>query len=737
MMKLLVQLVWVVARLTNLARWQACKKSRHVCSKVLNMRVEKFLAGVLLLLQLEAAYAISDRAATEQVAAQLVASVDAVFPGSEIYLGVHQRIIPHWHTYWFNSGDSGLATTIEWQLPEGASAGEILWPIPSRISLGTITNYGYSNEVTLLSKISIPQEAEVGSQFTAIATVDWLVCHEECIPQQVQLSLSLPVVAPGSPITGGRPLITTALSQLPLESPWPVQVEPTADGLNLKAAIPASQAKNIKDIWFYPADWGVIKQNIDQPYRVVADGVVLSFKSGEAPLKPDQPLKGVLVITEQTGDGQVAIGFNINKLSSVAKVNTNADIGFMSALLLALAGGLILNLMPCVFPVLSLKALSMVSHAEQSPRQIRLQGWVYTAGVLVSFGLLAAVLVVLKSGGAQIGWGFQFQSPRFVLAMAYLMFLVGLNLSGVFVIGGSIAGVGSSLADRGGYSGSFFTGVLATIVATPCTAPFMAAALGYALAQPAFKLFTIFISLGFGLALPYLLLAHWPRLQRWLPRPGLWMERTKQGLAFPMYAAAVWLIWVLAQQTGANVVLIALGGMVALAFAAWLYGSTRNTQLNTERIGTGMTLSILLLTLWVGYSSVEVDSETDNGANKIAANQNQNWQAYSSEHLKSLLSEGKPVFLNFTASWCISCLVNERVALSHSDVKDAFKAAGITYLKGDWTKRDGTITAILTQFGRSGVPLYVFYPAGSNASPIELPQILTPDIVLSSIALPK
>ncbi|MES2825600.1 MAG: thioredoxin family protein [Pseudomonadota bacterium] len=701
------------------------------------MRVAKFLVGLLLLLQLEAAYATSDRAETPQVSAQLVASVAAVSPGSDIYLGVHQRIIPHWHTYWSNSGDSGLPTTIEWQLPEGTIASEILWPIPSHISLGTITNYGYSNEVTLLSKISIPKEAKVGSQFTAVATVDWLVCNEECIPQQVQLSLSLPVVAASNPSGAGSPLIASALSQLPIESPWPVQIEQTADGINLKAAIPESQAKNIKDIWFYPADWGVIKQNIDQPYRATADGVTLSLQSGEAPRKPDQPLKGVLVITEQTAKGPVAMGFDINHLPSLIKANTQADIGFVSALLLALAGGLILNLMPCVFPVLSLKALSMVGHAEQSPRQIRLQGWVYTAGVLTSFGLLATVLVILKSGGAQIGWGFQFQSPLFVLAMAYLMFLVGLNLSGVFVIGGSIAGIGSSLADRGGYSGSFFTGVLATIVATPCTAPFMAAALGYALAQPGLKLFVIFISLGFGLALPYLLLAHWPRLQRWLPRPGLWMERTKQGLAFPMYAAAVWLIWVLAQQADAQIVLIALSGMVALAFAAWLYDSTRNTRPNTERIGTGITLSILLLTLWVGYSSVSIISESGGGSTTDKTAATQNWQPYSPKHLQTLLSEGKPVFLNFTASWCISCLVNERVALSNSDVKAAFESAGITYLKGDWTKRDGAITAILTQFGRSGVPLYVFYPAGSNASPIELPQILTPDIVLSSIALPK
>lgn len=693
----------------------------------------RFLSYLMLLLTTEASYAISDRAATEQVAAQLVASANAISPGSEIYLGVNQRIIPHWHTYWLNPGDSGLPTTIHWKLPENSSAGDILWPIPSRISLGTITNYGYSNEVTLLSKIKIPATTKVGETFTAQAHVEWLVCNEECIPQEVDLALNLPIVAQGSSTGSGSPLIQQALAQLPVASPWPVRVENNTDGLNVQIGLSESQAKQINDIWFYPADWGVIVQNIDQPFKVTTDGVVLSLKTGESALKANQALKGILVITEQTANGPVATGFTIEQIPVTASIYHKTDIGFVTALLLALAGGLILNLMPCVFPVLSLKALSLVSHANQSPLQIRLQGWVYTAGVLASFGLLAAVLVILKAGGAQIGWGFQFQSPLFVLAMAYLMFLVGLNLSGVFVIGGRIAGVGSSLADRGGYSGSFFTGVLATIVATPCTAPFMAAALGYALVQPAVKLFAIFFSLGFGLALPYLVLANWPGLQRWLPRPGMWMERTKQVLAFPMYAATVWLVWVLAQQAGANAVLITLSGLVALAFAAWLYDTTRNTR--TERVGTVGALVTFLLTFFVGYSGVSLNAQTDETeTNNLAVHANRNWEPYSAERLQSLLAEGKPVFLNFTASWCISCLVNEKVALSHSDVKDAFNTAGITYLKGDWTKRDAEITAILTQFGRSGVPLYAFYPAGNNSKPVELPQVLTPNIVIEAIA---
>jgi thiol:disulfide interchange protein len=411
------------------------------------------------------------------------------------------------------------------------------------------------------------------------------------------------------------------------------------------------------------------------------------------------------------------------------------SLGFLNALLLAFLGGIILNLMPCVFPVLSIKALSLVSHAHYSAREIRRQGYVYTLGVLASFMALALFLILLKAGGDQIGWGFQFQSPVFVLTMAYLMFAVGLSLSGVFYVGGSIAGAGAGLTQRPGYSGSFFTGVLATLVATPCTAPFMAAALGYALAQPALQLISIFLSLGLGLALPYLLLSCWPSLQRWLPRPGAWMERAKQCLAFPMYAAAIWLVWVLVQQAGADAVILALGGMLLLALAAWIYNATRNLSDQGRWAGNFSVLLLVATALGVGVSQVNQSGNSLVASDTAAAStKNVNWEAYSDARLQSLLADGKPVFLNFTASWCISCLVNERVALGTDKVRQAFAQQGITYLKGDWTNKDPEITAFLKKFNRSGVPLYVFYPAGQAQQPKELPQILTPDIVVAAVS---
>jgi thiol:disulfide interchange protein DsbD len=319
----------------------------------------------------------------------------------------------------------------------------------------------------------------------------------------------------------------------------------------------------------------------------------------------------------------------------------------------------------------------------------------------------------------------------FVLVVAYLMFAVGLSLSGVFSIGGSVTGIGSSLAGRSGYSGSFFTGVLATIVATPCTAPFMGAAVGFALAQPPAALLAVFLSLGLGLALPYLLLSQWPALQRSLPKPGVWMDRLKQGLAFPMYGAAVWLVWVLAQQAGVNAVAVALGGMVVIAFSAWLYEATKYTGKTAQRSGScvaGLSMGLALVGSYFGVSTTPASQSLNVETSK-------HWEPYSEDRLNELRSQGKPVFLNLTAAWCISCLANEKLALSQESVIETFKSAGITYLKGDWTNRDPEITKLLADFGRGGVPLYVFYPAASGASrkPVVLPQILTPEIVMRTV----
>ena len=689
-------------------------------------------------------------AATDQVKARLIASVDAVHAGDEILVGVNQRIIPHWHTYWINPGDSGLATTIDYQLPAGATAGEIQWSTPSLIMLGPVTNYGYENEVTLLSTVKIPSDSKVGSILPIKANVKWLVCEESCIPQKVELTLNLSVVSPRIKTgQGSRALIEAAQASLPLVNPFTSRLQLDHKQLSLQITAPSLTAATIQKVQFYPSEWGKVVHNAPQILQVTSDGIELKLTAGEAPLVAGQALNGVLTVTENSSGKSVTRGYQMNVpataavapapapvISTIAPVTNSpriedSELVLSSALLLAYLGGIILNLMPCVFPVLSIKALALIKHSNEAPLQTRLHGLAYTVGILTSFALLGGVLIALKTGGAEIGWGFQFQSPLFVLAVAYLMFAVGLSLSGVFSIGGSIVGIGSSFAGRSGYSGSFFTGVLATIVATPCTAPFMGAALGFALTQPPLVLLAVFLFLGLGLATPYLLLSQYPALQRKLPRPGVWMDRLKQGLAFPMYGASVWLVWVLAQQVGVNSVAIALGGMVIIAFAAWLYEFSKYA--NTIARFSGVSIASLSLGLALVGGYLGITTTPANATLLTTVDSVKHFEPYSAERLAALRVEGKPVFINFTAAWCISCLVNEKVALSQSSVIETFKQAGITYLKGDWTNSDTAITKMLAEFGRSGVPLYVFYPAGSGSKPIVLPQILTPEIVTKSV----
>ncbi len=669
-------------------------------------------------------------AATEQVRATLIAAVSAVHPGDEILIGVHQQIIPHWHTYWKNPGDSGLATKIQYQLSPGSTASEIQWPTPSKIVLGPVVNYGYHDAVTLLSTLRVADNAEVGSELPINAKVKWLVCEQTCIPQQVELALRLPVVAKGVAVAPGSPLVEAAKANLPTDLPWAATLNEDAAGLILRVSGDGQVAAQNQAVLFYPEQWGPISHAAEQSAAFTENAIELRLKPGDQPLQPGQTLNGVLAI----GPDGAARGYLVSVvwpgvIKPVAPpVAETADLALPYALLLALAGGLILNLMPCVFPVLSIKALAVLQQAGHDRWQTRLHGWAYAAGILVSFAGLAGLLIALKAGGASIGWGFQFQSPLFVLAVAYVMFAVGLSLSGVFTIGASVSGIGSGLAARSGYSGSFFTGVLAAVVATPCTAPFMGAAIGFALSQPALVMLAVFLSLGAGLALPYWLLCHWPALQRRLPRPGLWMEYLKQGLAFPMYAAAAWLIWVLARQTGPTAVAGALIGCVAIGFAAWLYQISRNSSDGRRRLGGASAGLLLALAVSGGYFSVDAPALT------AQSNQSsdKNWQVYSADELRRLRAEGKPVFVNLTADWCISCLVNEQVALSGEAVLNTFREAGVVYLKGDWTNRDPAIASVLAEYGRSGVPLYLYFAPGAQTAEV-LPQILTPDIVINAV----
>ena len=686
-----------------------------------------------------------DRASTPQVSVRLISEAASVAPGQTVYLGLEQKIIPHWHTYWKNPGDSGTGTRIKWTLPAGVTASDIIWPAPSRFDIGPVTNYGYSDRVVLLTKLTVPASQAVGSEIPVEAKASWLVCEEECIPQDATLKITLPVATAGSANGEQKQIIDAALKEIPQPVNWQATYDRQDNKLQARLTFPtqvggvaAPDFVQRHTLRFYPAEWGTAAHNPAQSFNLDGQQLTIQLVPGETAPAAGSQVRGVLTAEDKSGAiihavelgaGTVAAGQPQAAIQPSAPVEDN--ITFWHALLLAFAGGVVLNLMPCVFPVLSIKALSLLKHSDLSSAQKRTQGLAYAAGVLASFSVLALALIAIKNLGAQVGWGFQFQSPYFVLGVAYLIFVVGLSLSGVFALGGP-ANLGAGLASRSGYSGSFFTGVLATIVATPCTAPFMGAALGFALAQPSLVLLLVFLALGLGLALPYVVISAWPALHRALPKPGLWMERLKQALAFPMYGAAVWLVWVLAQQAGVDAVALALGGMIVLALIAWLYDSTRSTSGGTRVAANGVLLVATIAT--VGASFQAVGSMSASPAASAQAGVAQDWEAYSPPRLAELREQGKPVFINLTAAWCISCLVNEKVALSQPAFKELLKKEGITYMKGDWTNQDARISALLKQYGRSGVPLYLFYPSGTGSQAVVLPQILTQGIVSSVLS---
>lgn len=670
---------------------------------------------------------------TPHVSARLVASSESVAPGDTVTLGVAKTIIPKWHTYWQNPGDSGLATTIDWAVPDGASVGDIQWPAPERHSLGPVTNYGYEGEVTLLSDLSVPADAQPGSSLPVRAAVSWLVCSDICIPEDVELTLDLPVAAR----TAGEshPAIEAARALLPQRSPWAARHAVSSDTVRL-AVDTGALPTGATDLWFYPFDWGRIDHSAPQRLSRTDEGIVLQAPRGQA-RQSDVPLTGVFVIRESTPDGLLTTAFELSapRVEVVpegepvagATPAPQASIGLGLALLFALAGGLILNLMPCVFPVLAMKVLALVRTGGDAT-SVRGHGLAYQAGVLASFALLALVVLALQQGGARLGWGFQFQSPVFVVLVAWLLFAVGLNLSGVFTISGSFAGVGHALTARAGHSGSFFTGVLAAVVATPCTAPFMGAAIGFAMTQPPLSLLATFLALGLGLAIPFVVLAFRPALIARMPRPGPWMERFKQFLAFPMYGAAVWLLWVLALQAGASGVLVAGGGMLAIALAAWLYDTTWQSGARVRRSAQLAAAALVVAAVAAGSTLVVQPPQTTQRSASTLPH-----EPYSPQRFDALRAEGRAVFVNMTAAWCITCLVNEQVALERAEVAAAFAERDVVYLKGDWTNQDAAISEVLARFGRSGVPLYLYYPPQRDAEPIVLPQILTPDIVLAAL----
>jgi len=666
---------------------------------------------------------------TPKVSVALISESAAVEPGGMLWVGLRQRIAPGWHTYWLNPGDSGEPPTIEWALPPGWSAGPIVWPQPERLPVGPLMSYGYTNEVVLLTRLTAPADVQAGTSTALRGRASWLVCEKICIPEEADLALTLPVggVKPATAATA--PAIERARRAVPAPSPWPTSLRATADTVTVSVAAPRLAADRIADVWFFPSRWGVIDHAAPQAVTIDERGITLRTARGPLPAAAESGVDGVLVIRERLDQGTVSQAFEIRASTEGAAAGSRPPFALATAVGLALAGGLMLNLMPCVLPVLSVKAIALVGHAEAPTAVLRRHGLSYTGGVLASFGALAGALIVLRAGGAEIGWGFQLQSPLVVGGLAYVLFALALSLSGVLVIGSRLTGLGKGLASRPGYAGSFFAGALATVAATPCTAPFMGVAIGYALTQPPTTALLVFEALGLGLALPFLALSLIPGWRRRLPRPGPWMERLKQALAFPLYGSVAWLVWVVGRQVGPDGVALVLAGLLLIGFAAWIHHGTRAAAPRWRRAAT--TVALACVAVAIALAPLAASSPSSSAPSPTGAR----GEPFTPKRLAELRAQGTPVFVNFTAAWCITCLVNERVALHSPAVAEAFARKGVVYLEADWTRKSPEIAAVLQSFGRSGVPLYVVYGRTAVLAPRVLPQILSEGVIIEALEM--
>ena len=687
-------------------------------------------AGVALLLLCTTPFGClgAEGNASRHVEVTLLSEVRALQPGTSVWLGVHQKIEPGWHTYWRNPGDSGQEPTIKWQLPDGFRAGEIVWPYPERVPYGPLMNFAYHDEVMLPVRVDLPGTLS-GGEVTLAGVLEYLVCADICIPEDAPFSLTLPVVPTGTdPLLDVTSASTFAQTRrrLPVPLPVPVIVREVETGVSLSADLAGVDTTSISAVEFFPYAEGIIEYPSDQTLSVAGSTLSVGLTTGYN-YTDTSSFDGILVVTIGAGDSAVTSAYEFEAVrgegpgAGLDMPNGQTGVGLLLSLLFAFAGGVVLNLMPCVFPVLSIKILSLMEHANDG--RIRLHGFVYAAGVILGFLAIAGVLLALRAGGAQIGWGFQLQSPVVVTLIAYLLFLVGLNLSGMFEVGYGIMGLGAGRGTGSGFGGSFMTGVLAVIVAAPCTAPFMAAATGFALTADPVAALAVFAMLGLGMAVPYVLLCHAPWLLDRLPRPGAWMDTLRQFLAFPMYATAVWLVWILVQQMGTDGVITAGGGMVLLAFAVWMLrhlGSRRWGRALGQFAAADAIVLALVVPFWMQGDGATA-ATMEQGHPRSGAGPT--WTAWTPSKLDVMRRE-QPVFVNFTAAWCITCKVNEVVAIDTKATGEAFVQLGIGYLKGDWTREDPQITQELARFGRSGVPLYVFYPE-QGVTPVVLPQILT------------
>lgn len=688
----------------------------------------------------------------EEIEVELVSETANAVPGETLWVAVRLDPTEGWHTYSKWPGDSGDPTFIhEWTLPEGASAGEIHWPVPQWLPFpGTdLVTFSYKEEVLLMVPIEVPSSYDADT-FPVTTHVEWQVCDLICLIGDAEVGLEVPV---GDTL---RPDPEWADEFEQTRAMWPEQDHDVdalfaraGDRISFSFTADNGTLSDIDQAWFFPESRRIIQPGPLRDVTIMPAGVQITHNQHRRIFEDLEEVAGVLKV--QYGDGTVR-GFDLDAtratnetLAAVASAAGTQEAGsgpgfggeenLLLIMLFALMGGAMLNLMPCVFPVLSLKALSLISKSQYGKVERRMHGVAYTAGIVLAFMILASALLALRAGGEAVGWAFQLQSPWFVALLVYLFFLMGLSLSGVYQIGGGLTGIGQSLTEKSGYRGSFFTGVLATVVASPCTAPFMGAALGYALAHSWLVSMVVFTFLGLGMALPFLALTFIPALMRFMPKPGQWMETFKEFMAFPLYATALWLLWVLGLQVGVNGLIAVAASALFLAFALWLLQHRKTASGPVVRYGS-VVVPLLIL---VGALAVLRLPVVQTGAGGVMADGSRpgeatDFEPFSSARVEELRAEGTPVFVNMTAAWCITCLANENTTLNTDRVRQSMEDHGIVYMKGDWTNQDPEISRVLDEFNRPSVPLYILYPGDPSEEPEILPQILTPTIVTDAFA---
>ena len=745
------------------------------------MRLPRLIFPVFILLAAGLpALAASSSADAPHVHVQLVVP-DGQISGGTAEVGLYFKLEPGWHVYWKNAGDAGEPPHIKWTLPEGITAGPLQFPAPSRLPLGPLMDYGYEDEVLYPLTLNVAKTARPGPAILH-AKVDWLVCRATCIPGKAELEVSRKIVAVKAIVTAeampDAEVFKRLIGRLPKPLPPGVKAVFQATKEGFRLSVETGQRET--EAAFFPADQEIVDNPAPQKLTPTAKGLVLDLKKDANLAANPGELKGVLELSggrafeiaalpglaAASADQGGAGGELSERQTSGAKAPddlTGADAGVKTrayqaqptaptsssigrrtsslswlALLrasgLAFLGGLLLNLMPCVFPVLFLKGLALVQSGHRELHKLRVHGLVYTAGILASFWVLVAVLLGLRAAGATLGWGFQFQSPVFLALMAGLLFFVGLSLAGQFEIGLTLTSAGGSLASKRGYRGSFFTGVLAVVVATPCTAPFMGAAIGYALAQPAAVTFAVFTALALGLAAPYFVLTLNPVWTRLLPKPGVWMEVLRQAVSVPIFATVIWLAWVLAGAYGAGILAALLASFLLLAIAGWFLGRWPAMRWATV-VASLIVVGVIAISI-IAPGKLETQplglAAEDVAALASLPSMQRSWQPWSAEAVRRAQAAGRPVLVDFTAKWCLSCQVNERVALEQPEVEQALADAHVALFKADWTRHDEAITQALTALGRSGVPAYALYAPGKS-EPELLPEVLTPGIVIDAV----